>query len=337
MSSPALFGLPGQVKKLLDRLTVTRAGNLDKLDDTITSRADGALWTSTRASYLDGSVNATKTNFKQKAFPISGTWAKPSGVTAVHILLVGGGGGGSGAYSDISFPDTVTGGGGGGGQVIELDVYMPTTATTVYIDLGEGGGYGNGYTQTPDNGATGGNSRIYGTGIFTITAYGGEGGSFADRTHSATVGSGGGEGGGHGPAYSSSSGGGGGASSKGEDGLPDGVYSDGSQLQSGKYLAGAIFYGNPGGRGTQDKAKSHGGHGGAGIKGFGGGGGGGGTDNGGGGSDGGGHGGHENSPYAGHAIANTGSGGGGASAGSSAGIYRGGNGGKGFCIISWLE
>ncbi|MDD3676530.1 hypothetical protein [Thauera propionica] len=53
------FGVSGRVKKLLDRLTATRAANLDKLDANVTTRApaatalSNAVWTNTRAEMLD--------------------------------------------------------------------------------------------------------------------------------------------------------------------------------------------------------------------------------------------------------------------------------------------
>jgi len=59
MSLAPLMGLPGKVKALLDRLTATRAGNLDNLNTTVSSRAAAATalstanWTNTRAGNLD--------------------------------------------------------------------------------------------------------------------------------------------------------------------------------------------------------------------------------------------------------------------------------------------
>lgn len=54
-----LAGVPGKLKTLLDRLTVTRAANLDKLDANITTRAPAstaltnAVWSDARAGRLD--------------------------------------------------------------------------------------------------------------------------------------------------------------------------------------------------------------------------------------------------------------------------------------------
>ena len=54
-----LAGVPGKLKTMLDRLTATRAANLDKLDANITTRAaastalSNAVWTDARAGKLD--------------------------------------------------------------------------------------------------------------------------------------------------------------------------------------------------------------------------------------------------------------------------------------------
>lgn len=63
---PALLGLPGKIKTLLDRLTSVRATALDDLDATISSRApastamSNATWSDARAAkvdYLDVAVS----------------------------------------------------------------------------------------------------------------------------------------------------------------------------------------------------------------------------------------------------------------------------------------
>lgn len=57
--SAFLFGVPGKLKTLLDRLTADRAGYLDRLDAAVSTRAaastalSSATWTGTRAAKLD--------------------------------------------------------------------------------------------------------------------------------------------------------------------------------------------------------------------------------------------------------------------------------------------
>lgn len=61
-----LAGVPGKLKTLLDRLTATRAANLDRLDADVSTRApastalSNAVWTDTRAGLLD-TLNALPT------------------------------------------------------------------------------------------------------------------------------------------------------------------------------------------------------------------------------------------------------------------------------------
>ena len=61
--SALLYGLPGRVKTLLDRLTADRADKIDALDAEISSRApastalNNTVWTDERADKLDSLVN----------------------------------------------------------------------------------------------------------------------------------------------------------------------------------------------------------------------------------------------------------------------------------------
>jgi len=58
MSAQFLLGVPGKLKTLLDRLTATRAGYLDNLDATISSRTSASIWTGTKAGYLDAAISS---------------------------------------------------------------------------------------------------------------------------------------------------------------------------------------------------------------------------------------------------------------------------------------
>jgi len=58
MSASFLLGVPGKLKTLLDRLTATRAGYLDNLDATVSSRTSSSVWTGTKAGYLDAAVSS---------------------------------------------------------------------------------------------------------------------------------------------------------------------------------------------------------------------------------------------------------------------------------------
>lgn len=66
-----------------------------------------------------------------QVFTASGTWTRPSGVTIVHIVCIGGGGGGSGGG---------TGGGGGGGGGARAEKVLDVTAiASAAITIGAGG------------------------------------------------------------------------------------------------------------------------------------------------------------------------------------------------------
>ena len=86
-----LAGVPGKLKTLLDRLTATRATNLDNLDAAISTRVSSSVWTNALASELDGlapAIAALPTSFinsiQHKTGSISGT----AGSATVTITAV---------------------------------------------------------------------------------------------------------------------------------------------------------------------------------------------------------------------------------------------------------
>jgi len=70
-----LLGLPGRIKILMDRITSTRASNLDNLNATVSSRApastalSSSVWTGTRAGYLDASISGRASQSSVDALP----------------------------------------------------------------------------------------------------------------------------------------------------------------------------------------------------------------------------------------------------------------------------
>lgn len=107
---------------------------------------------------------------KFQEFNSSSTWLRPLGVNQIEVLLVGGGGGGGGI--GFSSSSSMAGSGaGGGGQVIKkvLDVTSVTVGTTVSVTIGSGG---SGGTNSGTAGAVGGDSS-FGS---LLTALGGGGG-----------------------------------------------------------------------------------------------------------------------------------------------------------------
>ena len=94
-----LAGVPGKLKTLIDRLTATRAANLDKLDANITTRAaastalTNAVWTDARAGKLDkiDGIEADAqycTDDPTSRAPIAG--GLPSNVSTVSTLGIQG-------------------------------------------------------------------------------------------------------------------------------------------------------------------------------------------------------------------------------------------------------
>ena len=89
-----LAGVPGKLKTLIDRLTATRAANLDKLDANITTRAaastalSNAVWTDARAGKLDliGIKSIQRGSFTWGAAELTRT-ITISSVTASRAIL----------------------------------------------------------------------------------------------------------------------------------------------------------------------------------------------------------------------------------------------------------
>jgi len=86
-----LLGLPGRIKILIDRITSTRASNLDNLNATVSSRApastalSSSVWTGTRAGYLDASIADRASQSSVDAIPTSPIKSVQRG-----LLIVGG-------------------------------------------------------------------------------------------------------------------------------------------------------------------------------------------------------------------------------------------------------
>ncbi len=112
----------------------------------------------TNMQLLGGS--ATMPAYKEEIFDSSGTWTKPSTVSSVHVICIGGGGGGGGNGGGS------TGGPGGGSAGFITATVAVTGNITVTVGAGGAGGVGTG------NGAAGGNTT-FGS---DVTAGGGGGG-----------------------------------------------------------------------------------------------------------------------------------------------------------------
>ena len=104
------------------------------------------------------------------------TWTCPTGVTSIDVELWGGGGaGGSASTASATSGTRLAGGGGAGSYVKKTLTVVPGTAYNVTV---AGGGFPGGTSQASGYfGLCGGKSQFSGTGITTLIAGGGTGGS----------------------------------------------------------------------------------------------------------------------------------------------------------------
>lgn len=152
MSMAPLLGLPGRIKTLIDRLTATRAANLDRLDATISTRALASTavsrtdLTTARIALLDklinldGKISEAGGGLKTQVFTSSGTWTRPEGVNMVMVSGCAGG----------------CGGGGGGGLIIYSSYRINGAHGARVSGAGRAGGIGySSFGGTGSGGAAG--------------------------------------------------------------------------------------------------------------------------------------------------------------------------------------
>ena len=102
------------------------------------------------------------------------TWLCPTGVTSIDVELWGGGG--AGGSASTAGTSTRTAGGGGAGSYVKKTLAV-TPGTTYNVVVGGGGYPGQTTGASGYFGLCGGKSQFSGSGISTLTASGGTGGS----------------------------------------------------------------------------------------------------------------------------------------------------------------
>jgi len=151
MSSFVLFGVPGQVAKILQYLEANgvQIDNLELVDATVSSRApastalSSAVWTSAKAAMIDRSISSTSPLIlKSQKFTASGTWNVPTGIMGRMVYLTGVGGGASGNV-DSGGPV----GGGAGMACQALPLTLDAAVSSVSVTVGAGGAASTGTSQ----------------------------------------------------------------------------------------------------------------------------------------------------------------------------------------------
>ena len=200
MSDGPLVGISGKIKILLDRLTSTRAANLDKLTTntnllattTDTAKAVELAAVKAKTDTIPAiSTNALAATRKETEFLSGGasTFTIPSGVNMVYVTMIAGGGGGGGGTMRSSGSSKGYGGGGGGGAgSIAMRVPLAVTPlATIAVFVGSGGSGGAGGDspsgtssntyRTGDDGNGGTDTYVQGgTHSITLRTVGGKGG-----------------------------------------------------------------------------------------------------------------------------------------------------------------
>src|SRR5574343_982055 len=104
MSMAPFYGIPGKLKTLMTRIANTTVPLTDthlnvitnNLNATVSSRADGSIWTSGIAARIDENISTGGPRLAYQKITANGTWTRPSHVDVARIIAVGGGQGGYG-------------------------------------------------------------------------------------------------------------------------------------------------------------------------------------------------------------------------------------------------
>lgn len=136
---PALLGLPGKLKTVLDRLTSTRAGYLDNLATSLTN----TTWTDAKAGFLDAAITTRMSSIKSiRRGSVSVSFTSGGGSATVTlspsvdvdktlVFYMGMSGNALGGYATLSNSTTITCGCGGYGTNMGLSA----SSATVYWQL----------------------------------------------------------------------------------------------------------------------------------------------------------------------------------------------------------
>jgi hypothetical protein len=133
--------------------------------------------------FPDASTQTTAAGvYNVQTFTAGGTWTKPTGVTNVRVIAIGGGGGGgSGRKGALASART---GGAGGLRANYIDTTFSASTVTVTIGTGGAGGASQTTNSTNGNNGTAGNDTTFGA---YLTSYGGWAGTGGSTTSVAPI------------------------------------------------------------------------------------------------------------------------------------------------------
>lgn len=136
--SAFLYGVPGKLKTLIERLTSTRVAKIDNLDATVSSRAaastalSNGVWTDGRAEALDNLVHEWDPILSPPIGLVPSSPGKSDGQNVTTFMLDKVSGLEKGSTSSTSFVDVVNYAGGG---VLEFCALAATHGEIVYLRL----------------------------------------------------------------------------------------------------------------------------------------------------------------------------------------------------------
>ena len=132
--------------------------------------------------FPDGSTQTTASNvYNVQTFTAGGTWTKPTGVTNVRVIAIGGGGGGGSGRKGALASIRTGGAGGFKGNYVDTTFSASDLTSTVTVAIGTGGagGASQATNSTNGNNGTAGNDTTFGTYLTSYGGWAGTGGSTA--------------------------------------------------------------------------------------------------------------------------------------------------------------
>ncbi len=133
--------------------------------------------------FPDASTQTTAAGvYNVQTFTAGGTWTKPTGVTNVRVIAIGGGGGGGSGRKGALASARIGGCGGFRANYVDTTFVASDLASTVTVAIGTGGAGGASQTTNSTNGnnGTAGGDTTFGTYLTSYGGYAGNGGTTAN-------------------------------------------------------------------------------------------------------------------------------------------------------------